>query len=67
MPNNIRRLRTEMQWTQEDLGQRLGVHHNTVGNWEDGTSEPRSSQIAAMAKLFGCSVETVMGLADVVA
>lgn len=64
MANNIKVLREREGWSQELLGARVGVHFNTIGNWEDGTSEPRASQIAAMADLFGVSVETVMGLAD---
>ena len=64
MPNRIKELREGMGWSQAKLGAKLGVHYNTVGNWEDGTSEPKSSQLAKMARLFGCSVERVMGLPE---
>lgn len=65
MPNRIKELREGMGWSRAKLGAKLGVHYNTVGNWEDGTSEPKSSQLAKMARLFGCSVECVMGLPEV--
>lgn len=64
MENRIKELREAMGWSQVQLGEKLGVHFNTVGNWEDGTSEPKSSMLAKMASLFGCSVEHVMGLPD---
>ncbi len=64
MPNRIRELRESEGLSQTQLAELLGVHMNTVGNWEDGTSEPRSSNLADMASLFNCSVEHVMGLPD---
>lgn len=65
MPNNIRKLRNQMKWTQEQLGNKLGVHSNTVKNWELGATDPKSPQIIAMAELFGCNAEQVMGLEPV--
>lgn len=64
MPNRIRELREGKGLSQAQLAEELSVHMNTVGNWEDGTTEPKSSNLADMARLFGCSVEHVMGLPD---
>lgn len=65
MPNNIRALRHQKGWSQQELGEKLGVHVNTARNWEQGTYEPRAGEIAAMAELFGCTVAQVMGLEPV--
>lgn len=64
MPNRIRELRKGKGLSQTQLAEKLGVHRNTVGNWEDGTTEPKSSNLTDMAQLFGCSVEHVMGLPE---
>lgn len=64
MPNRIRELREAEGLSQTQLAELLGVHMNTVGNWEAGASEPKSSNLADMALLFDCSVEHVMGLPE---
>lgn len=39
----IRRARERARLTQRDLAEAVGVDRKTVGNWESGTSSPRSS------------------------
>lgn len=48
----IKRLREQRRWTQEQVGDALGVHPKTVSNWESGRNVPRSS-LGALEKLFG--------------
>ena len=63
--NGIRELREAAGMSQAALGEKLGgLHSNTIKNWEQGNSEPRSSDIIAMTEIFGCSVERVMGLPE---
>lgn len=45
--NLIRAARAEQQMTLRDFGAALSVSHTMVANWEDGTSEPDRSRIAA--------------------
>ncbi|GAB3776619.1 transcriptional regulator with XRE-family HTH domain [Nocardioides ginsengisegetis] len=51
----IKRLREQKRWTQGDLALRLDVTSKTVGNWENGRNDPRSS-IGALEKVFGQSL-----------
>lgn len=64
MENKIKELREEAGYTRERLAQILSVHTNTVKNWENGESDPRSTNLAQMSALFDVSVERVMGLPD---
>ena len=41
----IRSLRMERGWTQEELGERVGVSAQAVSKWETGQSLPDISQL----------------------
>ena len=48
--------RTEKQMTQEFLG----VSRQAVSKWENGTSDPSTSNLCALAKLYGIPVEELL-------
>ena len=52
------RLRCKM--TQEFVAERLGVSRQAVSKWENGTSDPSTSNLLALAKLFGISPEELL-------
>lgn len=54
--NKIRYYRKEKEWTQKQLGDKLGVKDNTISGWENGKSEPLQDQLFMMAQLFGISI-----------
>ena len=45
------RLRCKM--TQEFVSETLGVSRQAVSKWENGTSDPSTSNLLALAKLYG--------------
>ena len=55
----IRELREAAGLTQVQLAHRLDVTPSSVYAWESGRSEPRASQLRAMAKLFGVSMDDI--------
>ena len=55
----IRTLREERGWTQLELANKLGVTPATVYNWERGKYEPKASQLRALARAFGVSMDVV--------
>ena len=63
MKNTVKEHREAIQFSQERLAQTLGVSRNTVANWEQG-SQIKSSNLMQMVALFGCDVNTLLGLAD---
>ena len=58
--NNIKRLRTENNWTQEQLAEKVGVTRATVTQWETGWSQPRMGAVQRLAGAFGVSVSEVV-------
>ena len=45
--------RTRRQMTQEFVAEHLGVSRQAVSKWENGTSDPSTSNLLALAKLYG--------------
>lgn len=59
---NICRLRTGLGLSQEELASRLGVSRQSVSKWETGTATPELDKVAALARLFGVTIdELVLG------
>ena len=52
--------RTECKMTQEFVAEHLGVSRQAVSKWENGTSDPSTSNLLALAKLFGVSASALL-------
>lgn len=52
--------RTRCKMTQEFVAESLGVSRQAVSKWESGTSDPTTSNLLALAKLFGVSAEELL-------
>lgn len=46
--------------TQEFVAEKLGVSRQAVSKWETGTSDPSTSNLISLAKLFGVSAEELL-------
>ena len=53
-------LRKKYGWSQEELAERLDISRQSVSKWEQGISDPSTSNLFALAKLFGVSVEELL-------
>jgi len=51
--------RTRCKMTQEFVAETIGVSRQAVSKWESGTSDPSTSNLFALAKLYGISVENL--------
>lgn len=59
---NIQGQRQRLGLSQEQLAERLGVSRQSVSKWETGAATPELEKVAAMARLFGVSMdELVLG------
>ncbi len=57
--------RMERNMTQEFVAEHLGVSRQAVSKWENGTSDPSTANLLALAKLFGVSAEELLqGVAE---
>ena len=52
--------RKRLGMTQEQLAERIGVSAQAVSKWENGTSDPSTSNLCALAKLYGIPVEELL-------
>lgn len=52
--------RMRCQMTQEFVAEALGVSRQAVSKWETGTADPSTSNLLALAKLFGVSAEDLL-------
>lgn len=53
-------LRRSRGWSQEQLGERLGVTRQTVSKWELGATTPELEKLAMMSDIFGVSTDELI-------
>lgn len=52
--------RIRCQMTQEFVAETLGVSRQSVSKWENGSSDPNTSNLIALAKLYKVSPEQLL-------
>lgn len=52
--------RTRCQMTQEFEAEALGVSRQTVSKWENGSADPSTTNLLALAKLYGVEAEELL-------
>ncbi|RJS62633.1 DNA-binding protein [Bacillus sp. PK3_68] len=58
--SNIKSLRKEMKWTQQELAKRIGVSSQMISNWEREYTTPTVEDIAKLAQEFNVSTDKVL-------
>ena len=56
----LKKYRMERNMTQEFVAEALGVSRQAVSRWETGAADPSTSNLLALAKLFGVSAEELL-------
>ncbi len=56
----LKNLRLQKGMTQEFVAEQLGVSRQAVSKWENGTSDPSTANLLALAKLYGVSPEELL-------
>ena len=57
---NIQTARKAKGMSQEALAEKIGVSRQAVSKWESGASDPSTSNLLALAKLYGVSAEELL-------
>ena len=52
--------RTRCKMTQEFVAEAVGVSRQAVSKWESGAADPSTSNLLALAKLYGVSPEELL-------
>lgn len=56
----LKQHREECNMTQEFVAEAIGVSRQAVSKWENGASDPSTSNLIALAKLFKISAEEIL-------
>ena len=56
----IKKHRMECQMTQEFVAETLGVSRQAVSKWENGSSDPSTTNLIALASLFDITPEEML-------
>lgn len=59
MDNRLKMLRAQRNWSQADLGDRLGVSRQSVNAIETGKYDPSLPLAFRIAELFGLPIEEI--------
>ena len=62
MGQRLRDARNRLGKTQEEVADELGVPANPVWHWEAGRTMPATDRLVAVAKLYGTSVDWILGV-----
>ena len=58
---NLIALRRREGWSQEELGNRIGVTRQTVSKWELGLTTPELEKLVQLADVFGMTTDQLVG------
>ena len=58
--DRIKELRNNHTWTQQELGDRLGVSKQSVSNWENGNIMPSIDVLVRMSDLFQTTTDYIL-------
>lgn len=59
--NNIKQMRLNKAWSQEELAQSLHTSRQTISKWENGISVPDANTLINIATLFDTNVASILG------
>ncbi len=62
--NRIKELRTELNISQKELADKIGVSQKAVDYWEREVNEPKASYIVQLADYFCVSCDFLLGRSD---
>ena len=60
----LKEQRTKNKMTQEFIAEALGVSRQAVSKWENGTSDPSTSNLIALAKLYKVSAAELLNASE---
>lgn len=64
--SRIRLYRKKRGLTQKDLGEKLGVKHNTISSYENGTNEPEHNTLFEIASVLEVSINDFFPYSEVI-
>ena len=59
---NIKQYRLQNGWTQQELGSKIGMSKNAIGNYEKGFRSPKKDTMFDLANVFNISIDDLFPL-----
>lgn len=53
----IKKLRRDREWSRQELGNRTGIHWQTITRYEYGSTLPSADALQKLAEVFGVSTD----------
>lgn len=64
LSNRLKELRNQYGYSQTELANYLNVTKQAISKWENGLSLPENEKLYLMAKLYGISIDEILGNAS---
>ncbi|MEX2597447.1 MAG: helix-turn-helix transcriptional regulator, partial [Salibacteraceae bacterium] len=61
IPENLRHIRKQRKWTQDQFARHLGVKRSMIGAYEEGRADPRISFLLLVCQKFDLSMDDLVG------
>ena len=61
-PKNLRYLRKKGSLNQDEISRLFNKRANTIGNWENGKSEPSLTELIKLGAYFNVSLQTLLNI-----
>ncbi|MFC1854166.1 helix-turn-helix domain-containing protein [candidate division CSSED10-310 bacterium] len=58
--DKLRRLRKHQKWSQDELGQKIGIHGRHVGKYEAGQVMPNAESLIRIAKISDVTIDYLL-------
>lgn len=58
---NLKQLREKSKMSQQELADKMNIARPVISNWEHGKTEPSSSQLLKLSKIFDTSADQILG------
>lgn len=58
--NQIRKYRTDLKWSQDDLAEKVFVTRQTISNWENNRNYPDIRSLVLLSNVFGVSLDILV-------
>jgi transcriptional regulator with XRE-family HTH domain len=62
--NRLKELRLEQNWTMEEVGKKVGIKKSSYASYEQAYRQPPLEKLKSFSKLYGVSVDYILGLTD---
>lgn len=65
LPTKLKGLRTNAGYSQAEVAKKIGISPPIISNYESGTKSPSLESLVALAQLYKCSTDYLLGLTDI--